>query len=148
MRPMGPAAPAVAAAIGLVGGWLVRPVAAATGVTAPLVPWGSVLVLGVVAGVLGLAAWATRTVIADPRARLEPHQAVNRLLLARACVVVGSLVAGAYAGYALSWVGLPTELAQQRLTRSGVAALASVAVVVAAALLERACRVRSDEPDA
>ena len=35
---------------------------------------------------------------------------MNRLVLARACALVGALVAGGYLGYALSWVGVDTEL--------------------------------------
>ncbi len=50
--------------------------------------------------------------------RLEPHQAVNRLVLARACALVGALVAGGYLGYALSWLGVDAELARQRAWRS------------------------------
>jgi high-affinity Fe2+/Pb2+ permease len=73
---------------------------------------------------------------------------VNRLVLARACALVGALVAGGYAGYALSWVGMDSDLASQRLWRSAVAAVAGVAIVVTSMLLERACRVRSDDEDA
>ena len=79
--------------------------------------------------------------------RLEPHQAVNRLVLARACALVGALVAGGYFGYALSWVGVDTELGDQRMWRSVVAGLAGVAIVITALLLERACRVRSDDDE-
>ena len=77
--------------------------------------------------------------------RLEPHRAVNRLVLARACALVGALVAGGYVGYAVSWLGDDAELADQRVLRSAVAGLAGVAIVVTAMLLERACRVRSDD---
>jgi integral membrane sensor domain MASE1 len=76
------------------------------------------------------------------RERLEPHQAVNRLVLARAGALVGALVAGGYAGYAISWIGDPAELAGQRILRSVIAVVAGVLIVVGALLLERACRVR------
>ena len=72
---------------------------------------------------------------------------MNRLVLARACALVGALVAGGYAGYALSWVGLESDLASQRLWRSAIAALAGVAIVVTSIVLERACRVRSDDEE-
>ena len=49
----------------------------------------------------------------------QPHQAVNRLVLAKACALAGALVAGGYLGYALSWVGLTdAELAQQRMVHA------------------------------
>jgi hypothetical protein len=147
MRPLGPAAPAIAGAIGLIAGWAVRPVWLALDRTPPLVPWTAALVLATVAAVLGAAALATRRTLGGPE-RLEPHRGVNRLVMARACVVAGALVAGAYAGYALAWSGLGTDLAEQRLVRSAVAALAAVAVLVTALLLERACRTRSEQEDA
>ncbi len=79
---------------------------------------------------------------------MEPHRAVNRLVLARACVVVGGLVTGGYLGYAVSWLGVPTELGDERMLRSALAGLAGAGVVVAALFLERACRVPSDDPEA
>ena len=59
-----------------------------------------------------------------------------------------ALLAGGYAGYAVSWIGIDSDLASQRMWRSAAAALAGVAVVVTSLLLERACRVRSDPDDA
>jgi hypothetical protein len=61
---------------------------------------------------------------------------------------VGILVAGAYFGYALSWVGVSAELAEQRAVRSLIAGLGGASVAATALLLERACRVRKDEDDA
>jgi hypothetical protein len=69
-------------------------------------------------------------------------------VLARACAYVGVLVAGGYLGYALSWVGVAAELAEQRALRSLIAGLGGACVVVSALLLERACRVRNDQDDA
>jgi hypothetical protein len=79
--------------------------------------------------------------------RLLPHQAVNRLVLARACAFVGALVAGGYGGYAVSWLGLEAELAGQRAWRSATAALAGLLICATGLLLERACRVRSGDPE-
>ncbi len=53
---------------------------------------------------------------------------------------------GGYLGYALSWIGVDAELADQRMVRSLVASAGSALVVVTALLLERACRVRDDDP--
>ena len=66
-------------------------------------------------------------------------------MLAKACALVGALVAGGYVGYALSWVGLAAELADQRMLRSGVAALGGLLTCGAALLLERACRVGAED---
>jgi hypothetical protein len=70
---------------------------------------------------------------------------VNRFVLARACALVGALVGGFYLGFALSWLGQGSELAGDRMLRSAVAALGAAAMTLAAVLLERACRVRSDD---
>jgi hypothetical protein len=131
--------------IGLVGGWVLRPVAERMGDTAPIVTWAQPLALLLVAAILGATAYVTWRTVHVQRQRLEPSQAVNRLVLARACALVGALVAGGYLGYALSWVGVDTEMGSQRVWRSVIAGLAGIAIVVTALLLERACRVRSDE---
>jgi hypothetical protein len=80
--------------------------------------------------------------------RLEPHQAVNRLMLGRASAVAGAMVAGAYLGYAISWLGYPGDpLAPQRVWLSIASASAAILVLVGGLLLERACRIDPPEPD-
>jgi hypothetical protein len=112
------------------------------------VTWTQPLALFLVAAILGGTAWSTRRAVAQRGARLSPHQFVNRLALARACAYVGSLVAGVYLGYAVSWLGVDTDLAMQRTVRSAVAGVAGLLVVTAGLFLERACRVPpgDDEP--
>ena len=131
--------------VGLVGGWLLHAYADRQMTAAPVVTWAQPLALFLVAAILGATAWATWRTVHVRRRRLAPHQAVNRLVLARACAFVGVLVAGGYLGYALSWLGVAAELAEQRVVRSLIAAVAAACVVVTALLLERACRVRKDE---
>lgn len=133
--------------VGLVGGWLVRPLAERVLGAAPIVTWSQVGALFVVAAVLGVAAWYTWRALQVDGARLPSYQAVNRLVLARASAYVGALAAGAYLGYAVAWLGLQTQLAEQRLVRSLLAALGGLVVVGAGLLLERACRVRPDDDE-
>ena len=106
------------------------------------------LALFLVAAILAGTAWATWRTLHVHGHRLEPHRAVNRLVLAKACALVGALAAGGYAGYALSWVGMAAELADQRMVRSGIAALGGLLTCGAALLLERACRVAAPKDDA
>jgi hypothetical protein len=130
------------ALVGLVLGWLLRSVSAAVNGTAPTVGWLPVLALLFVAAVVGAVAWATHRQLHRHHQRLEPHRAVNRLVLGKACALAGALVSGGYLGYALSWVGLSdAELAHQRLIHALVGGLAGALLVVASLLLERACRV-------
>ncbi|KQY50283.1 MULTISPECIES: DUF3180 domain-containing protein [unclassified Nocardioides] len=127
--------------VGLVVGWAIRPLTQRYADSSPVVTWIQVLALFLVAAMLGATAWATHRTIAR-RQFLEPHRAVNRLVLAKACALVGALAAGGYAGYAVAWLGLPAELADQRSLRSGIAAVGGGLMCGAALLLERACRVR------
>jgi MFS family permease len=134
------------ALLGLVGGWLLRPVGIRINGTAPTVGWLPVLVLLFVAVVVASVAWSTYRSIHRRHERLPPHQAVNRLVLAKACALTGALVAGGYFGFALSWLGLTeAELARQRMVRALVGGGSAVALVVGSLLLERACRVSRDD---
>lgn len=146
LQPTTPATVGGSIMVGLVGGWLAHPVADRVG-TAPVVSWLQPLALFFVGAVLLATAYLTHRTLHVRREWLEPHRAVNRLVLARACVVVGGLVAGGYAGYAVSWFGLPGELVDDRILRSFLAAVAGATIVVGALLLERACRVRKDDPE-
>lgn len=132
-------------AVGVAGGWAVRPVSERLNGTAPLVTWGPALALLLVALILGWTAWATGRAIRRRR-YLAPHQAVNRLVLAKSCALVGALVAGGYAGYALSWIGVAADLGGLRARHSIAAAVAAGLVVAASLWLERACRVRNNGP--
>jgi hypothetical protein len=134
------------ASVAVAGGWLLQRLTARFG-TPPTISVAQPLLLFVVAAMLGITAWATWRTLHVRRERLSPHQAVNRLVLARASALVGALTAGGYLGYALSWIGSPDQLADQRMVRSGAAALAGLLIVVLGLLLERACRVRSDAPE-
>jgi Na+/citrate or Na+/malate symporter len=145
LRPTPVGALAVCFALGMVGGWLLHRLGERIWGAAPLVGWGQVLVLAFVAAILGVTAWLTWRQVQVRKEWLEPHRAVNRLVLAKACALVGSIAAGGYVGYALSWVGVDAELAGQRVARSLLAALAGVVLTLAAMALERACRVRNDD---
>jgi Protein of unknown function (DUF3180) len=133
--------------VGLVGGWLLHQLAERGSGSAPIVTWAQPAALVLVAAILGATAYLTWRAVHVHHQRLEPHQAVNRLVLARACALVGALVAGGYLGYALSWVGVDAELASQRAWRSVIAGGAGIAIVITGTLLERACRVRSDQDE-
>ena len=130
--------------VGLVLGWVLRPASLALDLVPPRVTWFQPAALFLVAAILGYVARATHTAVQLRQRRLLPHEAVNRLVLAKACAIVGALVAGGYLGYALTWVGLRAELAGERIALSLAAAAGALLTVTAALLLERACRVRGD----
>ena len=131
------------ALVGLVLGWLLKLVSRTVTGHAPLVGWVPPLALLFVAAILGAVAWVTYRDLHRHGQRLEPHKAVNRLVLAKSCALAGAMVAGGYFGYALSWWGeSEAALARERVVQSIVAGVAGVLIVVGALLLERACRVR------
>ncbi len=129
------------------GGRLVRPVSIELDGVAPRVGWISVLVLYFLAAILGYVAFSTYRTIHTHQRRLRANEAVNRLVLAKACAIAGAVLAGGYFGYALSWVGEDSSLAGERLGRSLLAGLAGVLIVIGSLALERACRVRQGPGD-
>lgn len=138
--------------LGLVVGWALRPASVWLGRPAPQIGWMPPLALLLVAALIGWTAWTTHRSFhrRHPRrdaglAPIEPHQAVNRLALAKACALIGALTVGGYLGFSLSWLGLPAETSLPRVVRALVAAAAGALLVTASLLLERACRVRNDE---
>lgn len=136
---------------GLVLGRLLRPLLTELDRTAPQIGWlqaGSLYLLAAILLAVARATYrATHLAGRGPREPLQPHQAVNRLVLAKACALVGALATGGYLGHALSWVGSSAELGTERIVMSLVAALGAALVVVGSLLLERACRVSQDEDE-
>ncbi len=142
LRPMSPAGLSVCAVVGLAAGWLFHRMTDTETSLPPQVPWAQPLALFLVAAILLGTARSTRRTITQHAGRLSPHQAVNRLVLARACAYVGALAAGVYLGYAISWIGDgSSDMAGQRAFRAALAGVAGILVVVGGLVLERACRV-------
>jgi hypothetical protein len=147
LEPTSPGVVTAWGVAGLVAGWLVHPVSERLNGTAVVVSWVQPGALLLLAAAVGVTAWQTWRAVHVRRERLEPHRAVNRLVLGRAAALVGALVAGGYAGYAVSWIGSEVELAGQRMLRSALAAASGLLMVAAGLLLERACRVRKGPSD-
>ena len=134
------------ALVGLVLGWLLRPVAVEVSGSAPTVGWLPVLTLLFVATIMGAVAWLTYRALHRRGERIEAYRAVNRLVLAKSCALAGAMVGGGYFGYALSWLGIEgPELAEQRMVRSLVGGVAGALIVLTSLLLERSCRVDDDD---
>ena len=140
LRPVSAPALTVCAVTGLVLGWGIHPVMDRLTGSPPLVSWPQALVLVLVAGIMGFLAWQTWQTVQVRRERLDPQQAVNRLVLARACALGGTLVAAGYLGYAVSWLGDASLYAERWILRSGVASVGAAGVTLASLVLERACR--------
>lgn len=139
---------AVVAAVGLVVGRAIRPVVERFDGVAPTVPWTASIAMLFLAAVLGWLAYSTYQALHKRHERIAADRAVRQLVLAKASALVGALVAGGYAGFALSFVdAMRTSLGQDRVVHAAVTAVAGVVVVVAAILLERACEVPRDDDE-
>lgn len=125
---------------------------------APIVTWSQVIAPYVATLVLAILAWVTWGQVQrreggsrwGPGGRrgsapLDFQSAVNRLVLARACVMVGGLIAGGYFGFAMSWLFIDSEYAITPAVRSTITGIGGVAMTLMALVLQRACRVRSDD---
>lgn len=145
IRPTGPGPLVIAGVIGLVVGWAIRPLALRLDYAEPNVSFTAIGALFFVAAIIGFTAYVTRRTVRRNRLDLAHHQAVNRLVLGKACALVGSLILGGYLGYALAQLGVDNPAANTRLWHSVLAALGALAATAAALLLEQACRVPDDE---
>ena len=145
LRPTSGRALALSAVLGLVLGWSLHLIGQRATGEAPRVSWAQPLTLILVAAILSFLAWHTWRTVQVQGHRLEVQHALNRLVLARACALAGALVAAAYVGFAVSWVGDASHLADRWVTRSLVAAVAATGVLAASLVLESACRTPKDE---
>jgi len=145
VHPTHPGALVAFGAVGLVVGWALRPASLRAGATEPEVSWLSVGLVFFVAAIVGGAAYQTWRARRSG-VRLQTHQAVNRLVLGKACALAGAALAGGYFGYAVANLGMGTaDNDSTRLWHSVVAGVGGVLLMVAALLLEQACRVPRDD---
>jgi Protein of unknown function (DUF3180) len=134
--------------IGLVIGLLIRPVSVRLGASPPRVGWGAATTLLVVALIVGAIAWSTWQSLHKKHQRMTSDHGVKMLALSRSCVIVGSLFAGGYGGFAITFLGdVDTPLGHERTLHGVAAAVAGILLLVAALLLERACRLPEDHED-
>jgi Protein of unknown function (DUF3180) len=131
---------AAVAAGGLVVGWFGVPLLREVDGTVPTIPWVSVLALLFAGAVLVGMAWQTWTQLHRRHQRIDPHRAVNFLVLAKASAIVGAAVAGVYLGYAAQYLdGLGYDAPTSRVLRGAAGTVAGVLIVVGGLVLERAC---------
>ena len=147
--------------VGLVFGWSMHRIGDHFWGHAPLVTWSQVLAPYIASAILGVLAWITwgqvrgsRPFARDSKKRdrrsqgaapLDFQSAVNRLILARACALIGCLIAGGYLGYAMSWLWIQGDYAVSPAVRSAITAIGGIIMTLTALGLQRACRVRSKD---
>ena len=148
LRTTTPGSLALLAVVGAVLGWVLAPLLGALRGVVPSVPWSAVLALAFIAVLLLGTAWIAYRTIHQRLQSLDPQRAVNLLVLAKASALVGALVAGGYLGFGAHYLdSLDIALPQQRVIRSGLAAVGAVLVCIGGLLLERALRVPRQPDD-
>lgn len=147
MRPTRLRALLVLAVVGAGLGWLL--VRAAYNDLPPLPVYAPVTLLLLAVAELGMAKVVRDRVLGRARrgARpLHPLQIARAAALAKASSPAGALLLGAYAGMLLVLLPKEAEQAAADALVSGASALAALGLVVAALLLERACRTPDGDP--
>jgi hypothetical protein len=133
---------------GLVVGRLIPPLVVRFDGNVPRLSWAAPLTLLLAAILVGTFAWNTWQTLHKKHERMTADHGIRMLAIAKSCVVVGSLVAGIYGGFALAYVdALDSPLGKERVVRGGAAAIASLLLLLAALLLERACRLPGDDDE-
>ena len=141
LQPTGAGPVAFFAIIGLIIGWSIRPLSLRWGINEPVIGTGSVVALFLLAAVLAVTAYLTWRGRRDG-ARVSSHHAVNKLVLAKACVRVGAITFGGYLGFAIAHIGVSGgDRVTSQIWHSALAATAGVLIMVASFVLEHACRV-------
>ena len=138
----------VLVAVGIVLGRLTPPLFVRLGGTPPRLGWVAPLVLAAGAAGVGALAYSTWQALHRRHERMTADHGIALLALAKSCTVAAALVGGFYGGFALAFVdNLDAMLGRERFVRALVAAAASLALLLAGLLLERACRLPEDDDE-
>lgn len=133
---------------GLVLGRLTPPLIVRFDGNVPRLGWIAPLMLFAGAVVVSMFAWNTWQTLHRRHERMTADHGIKMLSLAKSCAVVGAVVAGFYGGFGLAFIdSLDASYGRERFVRGVAAAVASLLLMVAALLLERACRVPDDDED-
>jgi hypothetical protein len=109
-------------------------------------PWFAAVAIGLVAVVVAVLGWEVRRSVRGQRsAPLDPLFAARVVVLAKAAVFAGAVLAGWYAAQGLVVLFNVSGLRRERLLVAGVTALAAVALSVAGFLAQRWCRLPDDD---
>jgi len=131
--------------VGMVIGWSLRGQAIRRDAPVPTVSWLAVGTAAFVAAVVAGVAYLTWRTVQREHRRLSAQQGVARLVLGKAVARLGAFGVGAYAGIAISNVGVGNEQASVTVVRALLAAGGAALALSAGLLLEHACRVPPED---
>ncbi|WP_168207368.1 DUF3180 domain-containing protein [Microlunatus elymi] len=137
----------VAGLIGALVGWTIAAVSGFDGVPVG-VAWSWPITLVAAAAVLFCIAYVLHQRLQVNRLRIDDRQAVAWLALGKAAALMGVVMAGGYAGFAVRFLAeLTIEGPRERVIRSAVAIVGGVLITVAGLRIERALMVPTDDQD-
>lgn len=109
-------------------------------------PWFAAVAVALVAVAVAVLGWEVRRSVRGQRSSpLDPLFAARVVVLAKAAVFGGAVLAGWYAAQGLVVLSGVSSLRRERLLVAGVTALAAVGLTVAGFLAQRWCRLPDDD---
>jgi hypothetical protein len=145
IRVTGPGTLVVLGSAGLLIGWAARGVAIRNDWATPTPSPVTVGAIWFAAAVTGAIAFLTHRTVQRERRLLTAQQGMGRLVLGKTVARLAAFVLGGGVGMAISVIGVAGENADRVMLRAGLGALGALAGLVAALLLEHACRVPPDD---
>lgn len=114
----------------------------------PLLSWGPALLIAAAAGLVAVVARVTWKAVHQDRQRVNADRALFHLALAQASSRVGALLLGGYAGFALVYLDLfETTNGRDRVLHGGAAAVAAALLIAAGLVMERVCRLPTEDDE-
>ena len=121
------------AGLGLVLGWSLEAFLVSRSLPVAVPPYVAAITAVVIGGVVVAVAWPIRAAVRGRGPRVDPFHALRVLSLAKACALVGALLAGALAGV-LAFL-LTRSVVALALVAPAAAGLAGAVLLVAAGLV-------------
>lgn len=136
----------LSAVVSTAASWAVVRVLSSRGVLLPAVPWVTVGVLVLIAGVVLALGWSVRQYLRGKRPGLDPIRAARTVVLAKATCCTGALLLGWYVAQALEALA-DLEIAAQRARAlsAGLAVLGAAVMTIAGVVVERFCQIPPPE---
>jgi hypothetical protein len=142
VRPTGWQAVGVAVVVGAGLGWSLFALLNKFGAELPRLPLAVTLAIAVLAAAVGTQAFVAHRTIQVRRQPMAPGRAVALLVLGKSCLLGGAGLAGGYGAVAAHfWTRLDASVPRDIVVSSAAAVVASAALAVAGAFLERSCRI-------
>ena len=146
MKPVRASSAVLTALVTAVVAWIALDLWTGQGGRLLPLPWFAAIAIAAVAAVVLVLGWEVRRSVRGQRnLPLDPLFAARVVVLAKAAIYGGGVLAGWYAAQALILFSNVSGLRRERLVVAGVTALAAVVLTVAGLIAQRWCRLPDDD---